>query len=96
MSRFSFILLVAANCLVLLSTYWSVSANAWLTCRKETDPYYATLIKLVPSLHNGSGEMVDIQKTLVEGKRPVLHFLFQKRKFIYSTETGLSLVLIAR
>ncbi|KAJ3378069.1 hypothetical protein HDU92_007711 [Lobulomyces angularis] len=92
LTTFSFIVVFAVNAIVYLSTHWAVSAKALLTCNVETDPYKASLIKIIPIEHNGQGEFCELKKHRVIYKEKEvleLFFFFQKRKFVYNSSSKL-------
>ncbi|KAJ3411685.1 hypothetical protein HDV05_001846 [Chytridiales sp. JEL 0842] len=83
----TFILVVALHILAFLVCQWSVNAKTFLTCKKETDPYKAQLIKIIPVAHQGSSGMCDIMRSeRDDDPKPMLYFFFQKRKFVYDDE----------
>ncbi|KAJ3085284.1 hypothetical protein HK102_000140 [Quaeritorhiza haematococci] len=89
----SFMLVAALNALAFLICQWSVSAKALLTCRKESDPHKAAVIKIIPASHQGSGAICKLERTVVvaeDGKETTqMYFIFQKRKFIFDESTQL-------
>ncbi|KAJ3295791.1 hypothetical protein HK104_002306 [Borealophlyctis nickersoniae] len=87
----TFMLCGALHALAYLVCQWSVVAKASFTSRKETDPYKAETIMIVPTAHNGSGALCLIERSHITGdkKKPQLHFLFQKKKYIYDDESGM-------
>ncbi|KAJ1567707.1 hypothetical protein HK405_005034, partial [Cladochytrium tenue] len=76
-ATFSFMLVVAAHALSFLVCQWSVHAKAFLTCRTVSDPYQASVIKIIPTTHNGAGTLCPIVAVPSEKSGE------KKRKFIY-------------
>ncbi|TPX66718.1 hypothetical protein SpCBS45565_g04261 [Spizellomyces sp. 'palustris'] len=86
--RLAFILVAAVHALAFLVCQWSVKANARLTCRQEPDAYKAGVIMVIPTTHNGSGAMCNIERTVdPKTKKQRLHFFFQQKKYVYNDET---------
>ncbi|KAG0244727.1 hypothetical protein BGX31_008616 [Mortierella sp. GBA43] len=52
--------LLTINALLFLTCQWSVSIKASLTCKKETDPAKATIIRIIPDKHRGLGALCDL------------------------------------
>ncbi|KAJ1551719.1 hypothetical protein HK096_003441 [Nowakowskiella sp. JEL0078] len=48
---------------------------------QESDPFKATIIKIIPIQHHGRSEMCEIKRT----PSSELYFFFQKKKYIYDT-----------
>ncbi|TPX34013.1 hypothetical protein SmJEL517_g03262 [Synchytrium microbalum] len=81
------LLAMALHALAFLICQWSVSIKTYLTCRDESDPYRAQLIKIMPMPHHGAAGICEINRTFVktdEGNIPQLSFMFQKKKFLYN------------
>ncbi|KAJ8917451.1 hypothetical protein NQ315_005498 [Exocentrus adspersus] len=68
-----------------LACYWSVHVNSFFTCKKEKDPFKATIAKVVPTPNNGSAELVWLRHTKNE-KETTLWFIFQKTKYIWDSD----------
>ncbi|KAI9105844.1 hypothetical protein DFS34DRAFT_31509 [Phlyctochytrium arcticum] len=86
--RLTFILVAAIHALTYLVSQWSVKANAKMTCRKESDPYKASVIMVIPTTHNGSGAMCDIKRSVNRiTKEPQVYFFFQQKKYIYNDKS---------
>ncbi|KAI9031163.1 hypothetical protein DFJ74DRAFT_654815 [Hyaloraphidium curvatum] len=76
------------HALVFLSTHWSVTAKAWMTCLTTVDPLRAKLIRVIPHRHHGSGALCEIETQTIPDEetgepRERRYFVFQKRKFFY-------------
>ncbi|KAI8618780.1 hypothetical protein BC830DRAFT_1208454 [Chytriomyces sp. MP71] len=79
------ILAIATHVLSLLVCQWSVNAKAALTCKSESDPHTAKLIKIIPGAHQGAGALCSILAMDIDGKS-FPYFFFQKKKYIFSFE----------
>ncbi|PWI75674.1 cation-transporting ATPase 4 [Purpureocillium lilacinum] len=79
--------IITIQSLVWLSTHWSVALDARFRATKAKDVQDAQLIKVLPIANAGSGEICKIVRDKAGGKTNV-SFLFQKRRFLYSPETG--------
>ncbi|KAI9002348.1 hypothetical protein BC832DRAFT_561305 [Gaertneriomyces semiglobifer] len=87
-ARLALILMASLHALAFLVCQWSVRINVKMTCRKETDPYKATKIMVIPTVHNGAGAIADIQRVKnSETKQSHLFFFFQQKKYIYNDQT---------
>ncbi|KAL3282728.1 hypothetical protein HHI36_005899 [Cryptolaemus montrouzieri] len=67
--------------LCILACYWSVHVNCILTCNKASDPFIATIVKVVPTLNNGSSELVHLHRLKEEETQ--VWFIFQKTKYVW-------------
>ncbi|KAF9585540.1 hypothetical protein BGW38_001911 [Lunasporangiospora selenospora] len=67
-----------------LSCQWSVSIKAALTCKKETDPAKASIIRIIPDKHRGLGALCDLHH-----ENEDIFFFFQKKKYIYNPDKKL-------
>lgn len=77
------------HALVFLICQWSISIKAKLTCKLVTDPRVANVIKIIPITNHGSGAFCDIKRSVVDssdGKKEIIYFYFQKRKYIWDEE----------
>ncbi|XP_044750487.1 endoplasmic reticulum transmembrane helix translocase [Coccinella septempunctata] len=74
-----------AQILCVLACYWSVHVNCFFTCNKASTPHIATVVKVVPTLNNGSSELVSLHhsKEIEETK---IWFIFQKTKYIWDSD----------
>lgn len=70
-----------------LSTKWSVNFDTYFTCTKADSVEDAQLIKIIPAVNSGAAAICKIDRE-VEGSKIKYSFLFQKRRFIYSPDTG--------
>ncbi|KAI9741468.1 MAG: hypothetical protein M1818_004274 [Claussenomyces sp. TS43310] len=77
--------IITAQSLVWLSTHWNVSLLSLFTTTKASSVQDAKLIKVLPVTNAGSAEICRILRDNAGGKRNV-SFLFQKRRFLYSSE----------
>ncbi|XP_059481282.1 endoplasmic reticulum transmembrane helix translocase [Neocloeon triangulifer] len=68
--------------LTVLCCHWSVHVKCALTCRKEKDPFRATVAKVVPTENNGSSELIALRVYEEDGQR-MPWFFFQKTKYIW-------------
>ncbi|KAJ3314110.1 hypothetical protein HDU76_002479, partial [Blyttiomyces sp. JEL0837] len=80
---FTFILMAAFHALTFLVCQWSVDAKALLTCKKVSDPYVATVIKIIPVAHQGAAAMCKIEKMVVD-KNSKKMYLYEedKKRFV--------------
>ncbi|KAF9098989.1 hypothetical protein BGX23_004524 [Mortierella sp. AD031] len=77
-------LLLTTNAMLFLTCQWSVSVKASLTCRKETDPKKATIIRIIPDKHRGLGALCDLHH-----ETGSTYFFFQKKKYVYNDDKKL-------
>ncbi|KAI8923853.1 hypothetical protein BC831DRAFT_403236 [Entophlyctis helioformis] len=87
---FSFLLVVSLHALSFLVGLWSVKLRVALTCRKESDPYAATAIMIMPTAHSGKADLCRLQRTPIRGPNgeQKIFFYFQQKKYIWNPETG--------
>ncbi|KAK9436492.1 cation-transporting ATPase 4 [Metarhizium brunneum] len=78
--------IITLQSLVWLSTHWSVSLEARFKATRVDTVEDAQLIKVLPIANAGSGEICKLVRDKVGGKL-ITSFLFQKRRFLYNTET---------
>ncbi|EFX02155.1 cation transporting protein [Grosmannia clavigera kw1407] len=78
--------IITVQSLIWLSTNWSVNVKAIFTATRASSVESARLIKVIPVANAGAPEICKLERHQVAGK-PVLSFLFQKRRFLYSPET---------
>nr|CAG4643700.1 EOG090X00J5 [Lepidurus arcticus] len=72
--------------LTVLFCHWSVHIQCLFTCRKESDPFKAKVVKAVPTPNNGSAELLRLQQTKDANGKLVLWFSFQKTQYVYDEE----------
>ncbi|XP_030752432.1 manganese-transporting ATPase 13A1 [Sitophilus oryzae] len=87
-----FVGLAIIGCMQILSClacYWSVHINCFFTCKKEKDPFKATITKVVPTPNNGSSEILWLRKLKPPDNDNMVYFIFQKTKYIWDTEKKL-------
>ncbi|KAI9204679.1 uncharacterized protein BJ171DRAFT_505077, partial [Polychytrium aggregatum] len=85
----SFLLCLALHALAFLICQWSVELKAFLTCTRESDPFKAKVISVIPTVHNGQSAMCPIESAVIktaEGSKRELFFFFQKQKFMYDEQ----------
>lgn len=78
--------IITVQSLVWLTTHWSVNLAARFKATKVSKIEDALLIKVLPVANAGSPEICTLVRDKAGGKTN-LSFLFQKRRFLYSTET---------
>ncbi|CAK7270621.1 putative cation-transporting ATPase 1 [Sporothrix epigloea] len=78
--------IVTLQSLVWLSTNWSVDVKALFTAIKANSVADAKLIKVVPVANAGVAEICKLETVKMSGK-DTTSFLFQKRRFLYDSET---------
>ncbi|KAI9494361.1 hypothetical protein BDB00DRAFT_818855 [Zychaea mexicana] len=74
--------IVTLHALSFLVCQWSVSIKALLTCVKEHNVQKATVIKVVPFRHQGTGTLCEIH----HGEKGDIYFYFQQNKFIWNPD----------
>ncbi|KAF2154425.1 E1-E2 ATPase family protein [Myriangium duriaei CBS 260.36] len=79
--------IVTVQSLVFLSTFWNINIYTLFRATRASRVEDATLIKILPAENAGTAEICKIQRDMVGGKRSI-SFLFQKRRFLYSSVTG--------
>ncbi|KAG0334874.1 hypothetical protein BG000_007965 [Podila horticola] len=77
-------LLLILNSLLFLTCQWSVSIKASLTCKKESDPTKANVIRIIPEQHHGLGALCDLHH-----ENDDIFFFFQKKKYFYNADKKL-------
>ena len=87
-SWFTLFVLIGIHCLLFLVCHWSVQANVAITCTTHNDPLTAKAIMVLPTPHNGAGQLCDLQRRTVysDGAETQIFFFFQKRKFVYNSD----------
>ncbi|CAG8588606.1 7711_t:CDS:10 [Funneliformis caledonium] len=70
--------LITMNALIFLSCQWSTRAKAFFTCKKQSDIKFAQVIKIIPALHKGKGELCDLHHR--DGE---ISFFYQKKKYVW-------------
>ncbi|KAG0089409.1 hypothetical protein BGZ93_009872 [Podila epicladia] len=76
--------LLTFNSLLFLTCQWSVSIKASLTCKKESDPTKANVIRIIPEQHHGLGALCDLHH-----ENGDIFFFFQKKKYFYNADKKL-------
>lgn len=80
-----FSLLFLFHILTVLSCFWSCNVRCMLTCSRATHPSAATHVKVVPTAHNGSTELVPLNRSKNDEKTTTW-FEFQKAMYIFDEE----------
>ncbi|CAD6998459.1 manganese-transporting ATPase 13A1 [Ceratitis capitata] len=70
----------------LLCCYWSVHVLAFLNCRKVKIPKHGVLAKVVPTVNNGSSQLVHVNCNKLANGEEQLYFVFQKTKYVWDIE----------
>ena len=78
--------IITLQSLTWLSTHWNVGIRTYFTSTKASNVSSAKLIKVIPVANAGSAEICPLIHDN-QGGKPNLSFLFQKRRFLYDTET---------
>jgi len=73
--------------LIWLSTFWNINLYSLFRTTRVNRVEDAALIKILAAENAGTAEICTIQRDMVGGKR-MTSFLFQKRRFLYSLDTG--------
>lgn len=73
--------------LSVLCCYWSVHIRCFLSCKSETDPLNADIVKVVPTSNNGSSELVVLRHVQTKFAEEIF-FIFQKIKYVWNYDTG--------
>ncbi|NP_001135438.1 ATPase type 13A1 [Nasonia vitripennis] len=68
---------------VCLCCQWSVHVHTFLNCSSASDPYRASIAKVVPTPNNGSTELVKLH----QNKSQEPWFIFQKTKYVWDPST---------
>ncbi|XP_046376325.1 endoplasmic reticulum transmembrane helix translocase-like [Haliotis rufescens] len=71
--------------LTALFCLWSIHVRCALTCSKETSPFKASWVKVVPTPNNGSTELIRLHHQKKE-KGEEIWFNFQKTKYLYDAD----------
>ncbi|CAG9858501.1 unnamed protein product, partial [Phyllotreta striolata] len=71
--------------LTCLACYWSVHISCLFSCKKEKDPFKATVAKVVPTPNNGSTELICLRQAKADSET-TLWFSFQKTKYIWDPD----------
>ncbi|KAK4985034.1 putative cation-transporting ATPase 1 [Elasticomyces elasticus] len=79
--------IVTVQSLIWLMTFWNVNLRTLFITTKASEIRSAKLIKVIPIANAGAAEICPLQRDNVGGK-PTVSFLFQKRRFLHSSETG--------
>ncbi|KAH0254536.1 putative cation transporting ATPase, partial [Aureobasidium melanogenum] len=79
--------IVTIQSLFWLSTFWNINIRSLFTTTRASDVRSAGLIKVLPAENAGSADICPIERETVDGKTNI-SFLFQKRRFLYSQDTG--------
>ncbi|KAI5703947.1 hypothetical protein M8J75_000336 [Diaphorina citri] len=72
--------------LSVLCCYWSVHIRCFLSCKKESNPVYADVVKVIPTSNNGSSELVSLKHVSTKFSEEIF-FTFQKIKYVWSSES---------
>ncbi|KAI1340328.1 cation pump, Ca2+ pump [Xylariaceae sp. FL0016] len=78
--------IITLQSLTWLTTHWSVNLRATFTATKAKEISKAELIKVIPIANAGSPDICNLEYDKV-GDKTTLSFLFQKRRFLFNTET---------
>ncbi|KAM0300506.1 hypothetical protein HYE67_010292 [Fusarium culmorum] len=78
--------IITFQSLTWLSTHWSVDLEGKFTASKAKDIEDALLIKVIPIANAGTAEICKLIRDKAGGKLNT-SFLFQKRRFLYDTDT---------
>ncbi|KAG9677004.1 putative cation transporting ATPase, partial [Aureobasidium melanogenum] len=79
--------IVTIQSLFWLCTFWNINIRSLFTTTRASDVRSAGLIKVLPAENAGSADICPIERETVDGKTNI-SFLFQKRRFLYSQDTG--------
>lgn len=79
--------ILSVQALIWLGCHWSVGWRACVTASKAQDVRTAGLIKVIPVANSGSADICPLVHDKSSGKDE-LSFLFQKRRFVYDSDTG--------
>ncbi|CAD6503555.1 BgTH12-03216 [Blumeria graminis f. sp. triticale] len=79
--------IITVQSLFWLSTHWNVNLRALFTSISANSVENAKLIKLIPAPNAGASDICEIIKGNTGGKKTI-SFLFQKRRFLYSSESN--------
>ncbi|KAG0129654.1 hypothetical protein HOY82DRAFT_579618 [Tuber indicum] len=79
--------ILSIQALIWLGCHWSIGWKAWITGIKVSRVEDAKLIKVIPVENAGSPDICELTRDRSSGREEI-SFLFQKRRFIYSPETG--------
>lgn len=79
--------IITVQGLIWLSTFWSVEVAIAFTSLKTKTVEQAKEIKLIPVENAGKAEICKLERDDVGGKKNV-SFVFQRRRFIYSSSTS--------
>lgn len=77
----------AAQIITYLFCHWSIDVKCLLSYSRCADPFKSKHAKVTPTPNNGSTELVLLQRGTV-AKQPILWFVFQKAKYVYSEKAG--------
>lgn len=77
-------IIALANGVTFLCCYWSVTANAFLSCKLESNVDSARFIRIIPCKHRGSGQLAELFKQ--NSGKDEIWFFFQKRKYVYNRD----------
>ncbi|KAK3312340.1 hypothetical protein B0H66DRAFT_644571 [Apodospora peruviana] len=78
--------IVTVQSLVWLCTHWNINLRALFTAKKASSIEDAELIKVIPIANAGTADICPLIRDKV-GTKTNLSFFFQKRRFLYNTET---------
>lgn len=74
--------------LLWLMTFWNINLNAFFKTTRATRVGNAGLVKVIPKENAGGAEMCKIQRTKGAHGKDEVSFVFQKRLFLYSEQSG--------
>ncbi|KXS17953.1 hypothetical protein M427DRAFT_235935 [Gonapodya prolifera JEL478] len=85
------IICVSLNVLAVLMCQWNVTIKAYVVCRKETNPFKADFIRIIPIAHHGSGAFCEIKSSLFRDPNTSklttqVYFHFQKKKYTFDND----------
>ncbi|KAM0749614.1 hypothetical protein T439DRAFT_314935 [Meredithblackwellia eburnea MCA 4105] len=81
------ICLFGGHALSFLGTRWSISFRSRGEARHVTNLQTAKKIKVLPHLHRGKAEIVDLQTTDRPGSKPLIFFSYQRDKYLYDYDS---------
>ncbi|KAI9188908.1 putative cation-transporting ATPase 1 [Blastocladiella emersonii ATCC 22665] len=88
----SLVFVFTSHALTFLVGEWNVSAKAWLTTAKATDPLRADIVRVIPPPHSGAGALCPIERRTVSDAatgedRALVTFTFQQQLFAWDDAT---------
>ncbi|KAM0787920.1 hypothetical protein ACM66B_006126 [Microbotryomycetes sp. NB124-2] len=82
------IALFGGHALSFLFTRWSVAFKSRGEAKHITDIATAERIMVTPKPHRGKAEIVKLERTQRNSQPPLIHFSYQRDKYLFSYETG--------